>query len=152
MCASRCVRVVIDTTRTYALLYRGAPPSEFLLALHFSLRHETLPVLAFALLRLCTSAPLRFCFVLVSDVHLLCLIFVSALRFCPPLLSSSVLLTSRRRLRLSLVALDFYITFAYCAPPPDVNAYSRLLVNMRFLCKKSFGQTHRQNRARACVH
>ena len=35
MCASRCVRVAIVTTRTYALLYRSAPPSEFLIALHF---------------------------------------------------------------------------------------------------------------------
>ena len=31
---SHCVRVAIVTTRTYALLYRSAPPSEFLLAFH----------------------------------------------------------------------------------------------------------------------
>ena len=153
MCASFCVRVVIVTTRTYALLYRGAPPSEFLLAFHFFLCHETagFSLRAFAPLHVCAFA-LLFC------SRLCCASALPHLRLCSaplqPLLSTAFVLCSAhvaassasltRRARL-LHNLRF-------VPPPDVNAYSRLLVNMRFLCKKSFGQTHRQNRARACVH
>ena len=112
MCVSIGVRVATITTRTthscapyIGTLLAGVPATRSL----FFLRHETLPVLAplraFAPLHVCAFALL---FALVSAVLLLCLIFVSALRTCSPLLSSSDLLTSRPRLPLSLVALDFY--------------------------------------------
>ena len=59
-------RVAIVTTRTYALLYRSAPTSEFLLAFPSFFSHETLPVLGFVPLRLCGFVPLRLCSALLS--------------------------------------------------------------------------------------
>ena len=80
--------------------YIGARvPSEFLLAFHSFSLNGTLPVLVFAPLRLCISAPLR-----VSSSQ--------RRSFVSPLLSSlhgSCLLSSRPRLRPSLVATDFNI-------------------------------------------
>ena len=55
MYASRYGRMAIFTTRTYALLYRSAPPSEFLLASFFlSFARDSVSF------RLCVSAPLHF--------------------------------------------------------------------------------------------
>ena len=75
MCAFRCVRVVIVTTRTYALLYRSAPPSEFILAFLFHLPYDTdtLPVFCSAF---ASASPLP---------------LVSAFCFCSLLCSPSLL-------------------------------------------------------------
>ena len=90
--ASRCMRVVIVTTRDYALLYRSAPPSELLFALSLSLTAVTaqdsvgFPRLSFQLLPLRRSTSrLRslFCSALPSP-----LLLPSALHsalYCTPL-------------------------------------------------------------------
>ena len=64
MCVSPCVLVAIVTTRTtrscapyIGALLASVPAS----VSHFLSLHETLPVLVFAPLRLCTSAHLRLC-------------------------------------------------------------------------------------------
>ena len=94
MCVSRCVRVAIVTTRTYALQYRSALPSEFLLVFHSLLPHGTLPVFslcAFDPLHLCAFAPL-FCSRLSALLFFL-LVSLRCSSLCSALLVSSPLCT-----------------------------------------------------------
>ena len=99
MCVSIGVRVATITTRSFApyigALLTSVPASVF----SPFFMHETLPVFAFAPLRLCTSAPLRLCSSLVS---LRC----SSVLLC---LSSLLLLCLSSRHRLFCLRLCFCI-------------------------------------------
>ena len=72
MCASRCVREAIVSMRTYALLYRSTPPSEFLLA-SLSLSHsvhDSLPVFLGFCFGFCLCFCVCFCFWLCICIRL----------------------------------------------------------------------------------